>query len=139
MKSLRAQLILRLLLGGVLLLGGAGAVVFWQMRRALVSEFDASLRTTAQSLATPTEQTGGRIVLDAADINMPQFDRRDGADVFLLRTVDGREIQRSPSLGAAALPLQAGSAEKPDYFDTTLPDGRTLRCVGMRFIPQEED
>ena len=35
MKSLRAQLTLRLLLGGALLLGAAGTALHWQVRRAL--------------------------------------------------------------------------------------------------------
>ena len=132
MKSLRARLTLRLLLGGALLLGAAGAVLHWQMRRALTAEFDATLRATAQSLASLTEQRQGEASLDFAGENMPQFERRDGAEVFLMRTADGREIERSPSLGAATLPLRAGSPEVPEFFDTTLPDGRALRCAGLR-------
>ena len=139
MKSLRARLILRLLLGGALLLGAAGAVLHWQMRRALTAEFDATLRATAQSLASLTEQKEGKASLELTDENMPQFARADGSEVFLLRTADGREIKRSSSLGAATLPLRAGSPEMPDFFDTALPDGRALRCAGLLFQPKDEE
>ena len=139
MKSLRARLALRLLLGGALLLGAVGAVLHWQMRRALTAEFDATLRATAQALASLTEQRDGEISLDFAGENMPQFERMNGSEVFLIRSADGREIERSTSLGAATLPLRAGSAERPEFFDTTLPDGRALRCAGLRFQPQNEE
>lgn len=56
-----------------------------------------------------------------------------------MRTAEGREIERSTSLGTATLPLPAGSPEAPDFFDTTLPDGRALRCAGLRFTPQDEE
>jgi two-component system sensor histidine kinase QseC len=139
MRSLRAQLTIRLLLGGALLLGAVGWVAFWQMRRALVAEFDASLRATAQSLATLTEEKGGRISIEFAEENMPQFDHGKGTDVFLLSAPDGREVERSPSLGAEPLPLRVGKLERPEYFDLTLADGRSLRCIGLRFVPQVEE
>ncbi len=139
MKSLRARLTLRLLLGGALLLGAAGAVLHWQMRRALTDEFDATLRATAQALASLTEQNHGKTTFDFAGENMPQFERKNGCDVFLLRTADGHEIERSPSLGTATLPLRAGSPEMPEFFDTTLPNDRALRCAGLLFTPQIED
>ena len=139
MKSLRAQLTLRLLLGGALLLGAAGTALHWQVRRALTAEFDATLRATAQSLASLTEQKHGEASLEFAGEIMPQFERANGSDVFLVRTADGREIERSHSLGTATLPLRAGSPEAPDFFDTTLPDGRAVRCAGLRFTPQDEE
>lgn len=140
MKSLRAQLTLHLLAGGALLLGAAGAALHWQASRVLTAEFDASLRATAQSLATLTEQKAdGMVELEFAGENMPQFDRAGGTEVFLLRTTDGREVERSRSLGDAALPLRAGSPETPEFFDATLPDGRAMRLAGLRFSPQTEE
>ncbi len=139
MKSLRAQLISRLVLSGALLLGAAGAALHWQVRRALTAEFDATLRATAQSLATLTEQKQGKVQLELAGENMPQFEDANGAEVFLLRAPDGREIARSRSLGFAAVALYAGSPEAPVFFDTTLADGRAMRCAGLRVTPQEEE
>ena len=139
MKSLRAQLTMRLLVGGTVLLGAAGAALHWQMRHALTAEFDAGLRAVAQSLATLTEQSQDRIILEFAGENMPQFKRAQDAGVFLLRFPDGREIERSPSLGTAPLPLRAGPLAAPLFFDITLPDGRALRCAGVRFTARDEE
>ena len=139
MKSIRAQLTLRLLIGGALLLGAAGIALHWQVRVALTGEFDATLRATAQSLASLTEQKQGHASFEFAGENMPQFERANGPDIFLIRTSDGREIERSASLGTASLPLRAGSPEAPELFDTRMPDGRTFHCAGLRFTPQEEE
>ena len=139
MNSIRTQLTLRLLIGGGLLLGAAGTALHWQMRKALTAEFDATLRATTQSLATLTEQKQGVINLEFAGETMPQFERSNGSDIFLVRTPDGHEVERSRSLGDAALPMRAGSPETPDYFDITLSDGHALRCASLRFTPQDGD
>ncbi len=137
MKSIRIQLTLRLLIGSGLLLGLAGTALHWQMRKALTAEFDATLRATTQSLAALTEKKQGAINFEFAGETMPQFERGNGSDIFLLRTTDGREVARSPSLGTAALPMRAGSPEVPDYFDLILSDDRAARCASLRFTPQD--
>ena len=140
MKTLRGQLTLRLVIAGALLLGAAGAALHWQVKRALGAEFDAGLRATLQSLATLTEQQhDGKIEIEMARENAPQFQQEHGAGVFLLRAEDGREIQRSPSLGNYALPLVAGSPERPELFEAKLADGRMLRLAGVYFFPAIED
>ncbi len=70
---------------------------------------------------------------------MPQFERPNGSEVFHLRTTDGREIERSESLGTASLPLHVGSPEAPVIFDAGLPDGRAFRCAGLIFTPRDEE
>ena len=55
MNSIRARLIRNLLIAGVVLLGVAGFALLWQAKRALMSEFDSSLRIALQSLATLVE------------------------------------------------------------------------------------
>ena len=134
MKSLRAQLTLRLLVGGALLFGAAGAALDWQMGRALTAHFDGALGSTAHSLTMFTEQRVSGLTVEQEGARMLQFAQEDGDEVFLLRTLDGGELQRSRSLGDAALPPQAGPAEHPKFFDAPLPDGRRLRCVGVRFL-----
>lgn len=138
MKSIHAQLTLRLLIGGALLLGAAGTTLHWQVRRALTAEFDATLRATAQSLASLTEQKHGQLNLEFAGEIMPQFELANGPEVFLIRMVDGSEIERSASLGNSTLPLRANSPQAPEIFNTTLADGRAFRCAGLRFTPHEE-
>ena len=140
MNTLRGQLTLRLVILGVLLLGAAGFALHWQVKRALGAEFDAGLRGLLQAVTTLTEQMpGGKIEIDVAHENAPQFQRERGADVFLLRAEGGREIQRSLSLGAAALPPVAGSPAQPEFADGRLPDGRVLRLAGVHFFPAIED
>lgn len=139
MKSIRTLLTIRLLAGGTLLLGGAGFALLWQVRHSLTAEFDTSLRATAQSLASLIELKHGKAHLEIAGDIKPQFDRPNGREFFLIGTSDGREIERSVSLGSATLPLHANSPEAPAIFDSTLPDGRAFRCAGLRFTPREEE
>lgn len=139
MRSIHARLTLRLLLGGALLLGLAALMLHWQVHRALTTEFDASLRATAQTLATLIEQIRGKVKLEFTPENMPQFERERGSEIFLIRTVDGREIKRSRSLGDARFPMRAGSPAAPEAFDISLSDGRIMRCASLRFTPQQGD
>ncbi len=139
MKSLRAQLAWRLLIGGALLLGLAGAVAYWQMRRALVAEADAALRAMAQSIAALVEQKNGRVSLEIPSASLPQFDRPDGTDVYVLRAAEGAEIARSASLGKSVLPAGEGTMDAPGCADVTLTDGRAFRCASLHFTPPEED
>ena len=140
MKTLRGQLTLRLVIVGALLLGAAGFALHWQVKRALGAEFDAGLGATLESLAALTEQEpDGKIVIELARENAPQLAREHGADVFLLRTADGREIQRSFSLGNAVLPQLAGTPGSPEFSEVKLADGRVLRLAGVRFFPGIED
>ena len=131
MNSLRAQLTLRLLLSAALLLGASGMALHWQMRRALTHEFDTALRASAQSISAITEQKSGEIIIEFGGETMPQFQRNNGSDIYLMRTLDGREVARSPSLGNAKLPLRTGSPVAPDYFNITLIDGRTSDGSGV--------
>ncbi|MFD0892756.1 sensor histidine kinase N-terminal domain-containing protein [Luteolibacter ambystomatis] len=132
MNSLKGTLTLRLLLGGIVLLGLAGVAFHWQMRRALTEEFDAALRLTAQSLQAFVEEKGETLKMDSDVDEMPQFNVRRGNTVFLLRRADGQEIRRSLSLGKETLPMAGGTTKEPVYFETKLGDGRKLRCIGYR-------
>ena len=73
MKSLRAQLTLRLLCAGALLFGAAGAALDWHMRRALTAEFDAALRTTAHTLTLFTEHKAAGVKLENDGAKQPAF------------------------------------------------------------------
>jgi len=139
MKSLRARLTLRLLAGGALLLSGAGAALHWQIRQGLTAEFDEVLHTAAQSLATATELHDGRLKLDLPDEQMPDYGHDGGPEYLVLRDTDGREVQRSRSLGAGSLAEGSGIPKGHTVFDTTLPNGRTVRCFRLKFLPQMEE
>jgi signal transduction histidine kinase len=139
MKSLRAQLTFRLLIGGALFLVGVGALLHWQVRRALTTQFDASLMATLQTITMLVEQTRGHVSIDLTGADVSQIERANGTEVFLLRSVDGHEIARAQSLGTANLPSRVGSMKAPEFFDSKLADGRAVRCAGVRFTPEYED
>jgi signal transduction histidine kinase len=140
MKSLRARLITNLLAGGILLLGVAGFALHWQARRALITEFDAALRVALQSLATLTElEPTGVISIEGGSENLPDFNRPNAGQVFVLSAADGREIARSRSLGGEPLPVRAGSADQPEFFEVQIRNGVAFRCAGIRFLPRLEE
>ena len=139
MKSLRAQLTLRLLVGGALLLVAVGGLLQWQMRRALTAEFDVSLVAMLNTMTMMVEQKRGHVSIDFTGANVSQLERPNGTEVLLLRSLDGEEIARSQSLGTARLPLQVGSMAAPKFLDAQLSDGRVVRCAGVRFTPEYED
>ena len=140
MKTLRGQLTLRLVIVGALLLGAAGVALHWQVKRALGAEFDSGLAASLQTLATLTEQQqDGKVLTEVTREHGPQFQMEHGADVFLLRAADGREIQRSLSLGSMPLPSIAGPPEHPAFSESKLDDGRAIRVAGVRFSPLIED
>ncbi len=139
MRSIAQALALRLLLGGAALLAGAGALLHWQVSRALTSEIDASLRGPALELTSLTEQHHGRIDLENEDNRLLQYDTPDGLDIYLLRTVDGREISRSKSLGSVSLPSRESSPGAPEIFDFRLEGRGLFRCASVRFTPRSED
>jgi signal transduction histidine kinase len=135
-KSLREQLTLRLLLGGTLLLGAAGMGIEWQIRHALTAEFDTTLRAAVQYLGTFTEIKIGGLKIEQEGAALPQYEHANSGEVFLLRTVNGDEVQRATSLGDATLPHRPVPPDTMQYFDARLPDGRVLRCVSQRFFPE---
>ncbi len=139
MKSLRSQLMLRLLVGGALLLGCAGFFLQWQIRQGLTSEFDETLRATAQSLAAATEAKGDGLKMEFADEQMPEFERSGGSAVFVLRDAFGKEMARSRSLGANQIPIIATIAEHPATFDVRFSDGRMMRCLRLCFVPERDE
>jgi two-component system sensor histidine kinase QseC len=136
-KSLRAQLTLRLLIGGALLLVAVGGLLQWQMRRALTAEFDVSLVAMLNTMTMMVEQKRGHVSIDFTGATVSQLERPNGTEVLLLRSVNGEEIARSQSLGTARLPLQVGSMAAPKFLDARL-DGRVV-CAGVRFTPEYED
>lgn len=139
MKSLHFQFTLRLLVGGALLLGVAGAALHWRLRAVLTEQFDETLHVTVQSAAEFTEQIGGRVLLEPSTNATPWFNQTNATDVLLLHESTGREIARSDSLRGLAVPLRAGTPDAPEYWNAALADGRTMRFVAMRYTPTPTD
>src|SRR6266481_1968313 len=104
MKTIRAQLTRKLLLGFTLLLALGGFGVYLWTRAALLKEFDAELRAKALAITTLTWQKDDRVDVDFSDRFMRGFDDRVATDFFQMWTTNGTSLERSESVGQAALP-----------------------------------
>jgi two-component system, OmpR family, heavy metal sensor histidine kinase CusS len=138
MRSLRGRLTLWLLIGMGLLLAAGGLVLNRAISSRLRREYDEALIDKAESLETMTEQQAGRILLESADVGMPEFDAKENPDYFQIWLVDGSVAIRSQSLGSRDLPRSGGPIDRPRLSDLTLPDGRHGRKVEVSFRPRLE-
>lgn len=138
MRSLRGRLTLWLLVGMGLLLAAGGLVLNRVISSRLRREYDEALIDRAESLETMTEQQAGRILLESADVGMPEFDAKDNPDYFQIWLGDGSAALRSRSLGSRDLPRSSGLVDRPRLSDLTLPDGRHGREVEISFRPRTE-
>ncbi|MGD0017194.1 MAG: histidine kinase dimerization/phospho-acceptor domain-containing protein, partial [Verrucomicrobiia bacterium] len=139
MKSIRRQLLMRLLLGLLLLLGVAGTALFFRTRAILQADFDAALRAKALALVSLTKPEQGQVEMDFAGEFMTEFERRSKPEYFQAWLPDGTTLERSPSLAGAELPRRAGSLARPVFWNLKLPDGRAGRAIGLRFIVEPEE
>jgi len=138
MRSLRGRLTLWLLVGMGLLLAAGGLVLNRAISSRLRREYDEALIDKAESLETMTEQQAGRILLESADVGMPEFNAKENPDYFQIWLGDGSVALRSRSLGSRDLPRPGGPIDRPRLSDLTLPDGRHGREVEVSFRPRLE-
>ena len=135
MKSLRARLTLRVIVGSVVILGAMGLALFWRQSVALTRELDSTVSATLLPLREFTEHKASGLKMESEGAKLPQFEVPGGSEVFVLGDGEGNEVQRSHSLGDARLDAQPGPLETPVFFDAKLDDGRSLRCASVRYIP----
>ncbi|MGC3989406.1 MAG: histidine kinase dimerization/phospho-acceptor domain-containing protein [Chthoniobacteraceae bacterium] len=144
MKSLRTGLLLRLLLGGGLLLVAVTFVLKWQVEHLLLEEFDSALLATAKSLATQVEQKRsfpighGRLSVDYGD-TFPQYGHVNSGEFFALYTDGGLLLQVSPSLGRQELFFHSDSREQPSAFDLQLSPQMRVRALSLPFSVNDEE
>ncbi len=138
MRSLRGRLTLWLLIGMGLLLAAGGLVLNRAIGSRLRREYDEGLIDKAESLKTLTEQQAGRILLESADVGMPEFEAKENPDYFQIWPSNGSAVLRSRSLGSRDLPRSEGPPGRPRLSDLTLPDGRHGRQVAITFRPRLE-
>lgn len=135
MKSLRSRLTFRVIVGSIVILGAMGIALFWLQHRALTRELDSTLNAMLSPLREFTEHKPSGLKMESEGATLPQFEAPNGADVFVLNDGDGNEAQRSRSLGEARLDAHSAELEVPVFFDAKLDDGRSLRCVSIRYNP----
>jgi two-component system sensor histidine kinase QseC len=136
MKTIRARLTRKLVIGFALLLvfGGVG-IYFWN-RAVLLKEFDAELRAKALAITTLTRQEGDRVDVDFSDRFMRGFDEKVATDFFQMWSTNGTSLEHSESLGDAQLPCRFGGLRQPEFWNLRLPSGFAGRAVGFSFSPQ---
>jgi len=135
--SLRARLLLGVMLGMILLLLGSGAAIYALQRKALYERFDQAIATTAKALAAQIKYDRNKGVHLDDKVIFPEFDRPSGPDYFQVWRSDGAVAARSRTLGEANLP-RPSAAPKPVRYDCELPRDRTGRAILLAIeVPQK--
>lgn len=135
MKSIRAQLTRRLVLGALLIAGCGGAAAYLTMRGALLRQFDEALLGRAQSVCALIEQEGdGRVNVELADATPLGFGEDGAEHFFQVRLADGGTVARSPSLHTAELTLPAIVGDAPVFVNIA-----PSRAVAFTFTPRDAD
>jgi hypothetical protein len=132
-RSLRG----RLLIGTTAVTAAAlfilGTAIDTTVRRALLSEFDATLAAKAASFASMVEQHGGKVEFEFQSSMMPEFATTRDPEYFEV-WVKGRPFVRSQSLRTSDLRFNRAS-DLPQTNWISLPDGRRGRAVTLTFAP----
>ena len=138
LTSLRARLLLGVIVGLVALQAASSVVVYALQRSALYNRFDQALMTTAKALAPQAKHEKSKGVhFDVEKVRMPEFQRPKGPDYFQVWRSDGSVIARSQTLGEANLPM-VRPGQKAVAYDCELPRGEAGRAVLMTVELQQK-
>jgi len=126
--------------GMLLLLLCLSLILYASIRQALLSEFDRSLASTAEILASGIEIDANEIEADFHVEQMPQFNDPEHPAFYQIWKSDGTVIAKSPLLGALDLPRFRDAAGVSTPQTIRGPDGHlSLRAVGMTFSPRRDE
>ncbi len=139
MYSVRKRLMIILAVGFAVLIAVTGYYVFDLLNERVTQEFDQALLTKARAFVAMTESEDGQIELDYHAAHMPEYEREEDPEYFQFWLDDGRMLLRSAQLEKSGtdLPFDLEKSGAPYYRDTTLPDGRSGRCVQLAYVPRE--
>jgi len=130
MTSIRTTLMVRLLAALSLLLALVFVALYFSVRQQLFASFDQSLLAKAEAIGGMAHQEpDGRINLEIASDTFLDFSRKERPEYFELRRADGAIIERSRSLIGTGLPTLNRRPTVDEFYQITLPDGRTGRAV----------
>ena len=155
MNSIRARLILGVLLGATVFLAASGAMIYFSVHRRMYAEQDRALLALVQANAPTLLHELGRLAPDRERPGDPRLPRLDPPFLVPFHRMDtvfqcwregGEVLDRSESLGTDSLPrlardlpvLSLDSLETAHmrFRSLTLPDGSPARAVGLRFRPE---
>jgi hypothetical protein len=138
-RSIGFYLQKRLFWGSTLVLAAGSVALAMAMRFLDVREFDAALKTKAETLSQLIFRHPQDIEVDFADEYLPEFEREENPDYFQVRFVDGTPIERSGRLGGFDLPFFPDRLGEPVFRAVKLPDGRRGRCVQIGVMPRTDE
>lgn len=133
MITIRIQIIRKLLLGLLFILGGGSLGIYFCARTALLEQFDRTLRATANAVVSGAEVQGNHLEVEIDEQYMREFHDGVPVDFFQIRSANGSTVKRSSSLATNDLPVELGTFRHPRYWDLALPSGSRGRAVGYTF------
>ena len=140
MKSIRARLILLLLLGMAGLCGTGGWMAYRAMHNTLLGEFDYALKTKVNDLFMLAKREHDDSKIRFAQWLMPEFERAEHPEYFQIRSPDGDVIAESRSMGGDSLALPDGEvSSSPLVYDITLPGGVSGRAATVQMKIRREE
>ncbi|HEY1684042.1 MAG TPA: ATP-binding protein [Tepidisphaeraceae bacterium] len=127
-------------LGGVAVLSVVTAAsLYIYVRTALYRQFDAGLRTRAQTLGSLLRiEDDGRYAMDFSDESMPEYLAGAKPDYFQIFGPDGAVLEKSESLKGTNLISLATARAIQGPWNLKLPDGRPGRAIVWNAIPEPD-
>ena len=136
MKSIRLQLIIRMLIGTAVILTGSGIFLYFVCDHFLTKQFDAALQTRAQAIISDIRiDNQGRTQLDSDEL-IADFSPNPKHFYYRIIGPDG-VIRQSESLGSQNL-QPPESKKSPEFWSFHLDNGRHMRAILMSFTPHFE-
>jgi two-component system heavy metal sensor histidine kinase CusS len=133
MRSLRTRLLAGIIGGMVFLLTIFSLLLYALIARALINQFDASLASIAQILASAVERDEDRVEMELAVQQMPELQRSGQSTYYELWRPDGTVAAKSPLLGARDLPRPGRT---PAFAVLDDGGGGPQREIGLTFVPR---
>lgn len=139
MRSLRGTLLVGIGAGTTAVFLAAGVLLYFVLERALRSEFDESLASSARALAALCEVSDEGVEFEPGRAPLPNFGAGIDAEFFQIWLPDGRVLARSASLAGDSLTRPPSADPQPRFSSAPLPDGRPGRAVTLSFTPRPDD
>lgn len=145
--SIKNKLALALSVFAALFLIAGGWLVYRQIKASFYHEFDERLRLQAMSLTTGIKQERSFVDVIFSDKYLREYDDDHSRswffqiwaplpvdDVYRPKTMRSDSLKKNQNL-----PKRFGSLKEPVYWNFELPDGRSGRGIGIRYVPQADD
>jgi signal transduction histidine kinase len=132
MTSIRARLMMTLLMGLMAALMTGGTAVFWIARANLVRQFDDGLAAQAHALATLVKFEPEGLAFETGDIPAAMMAQSS----FELRTESGRLIHRSENVGESLSIARPPEINDIVIENRALPEGQQARAAWLTIRPR---